>query len=69
MSIDRIGSATNMVIAAEAQKAVKKQEKPSLEAYCGDVVSVGKSEAINTTQIKYPPLFPIGHTQGIYEIG
>jgi hypothetical protein len=69
MSIDKIGSMANITIAVEAQTTVKRQEKPSQEPYRGDVVSVGTSEAISAIQIKWPPLFPIAHTQGIYEIG
>ena len=57
-----------MTIVAEAQTAVKKQEKHYKETSHGDVVSIGKSEAINATQVRWPPLFPIGHTQGIYTI-
>jgi hypothetical protein len=68
MPIDKIGSTANMTIAVEVQTAVKKQEKHYQETSRGDVVSIGKSEAINATQVRWPPLFPIGHTQGIYTI-
>ena len=69
MSVDKIGGTGNkMAIVAEAQAAPKMQRKVQQEAAHGDIVSIGKSKAINTTQVKYPPLLPIGHTQGIYEL-
>ncbi|NLW35659.1 hypothetical protein [Syntrophorhabdus aromaticivorans] len=68
MSIDRIENVTNTVNLTKVQTVVKKQEKPDQETRCSDVVSIGKSEAISATQVKWPPLLPIGDTQGIYEI-
>jgi hypothetical protein len=44
------------------------QKKAQEEAFSGDVVSIGKSEITNTTQVKWPSLLPVGHTQGIYEL-
>jgi hypothetical protein len=68
MSVDKIGGTGNkMAIVAEAQTAPKMQRKVQEEAARGDIVSIGKNKAINATQVKYPPLLPIGHTQGIYE--
>jgi hypothetical protein len=70
MSVNKIGNTNNniMTIVAESQTAPKMQSKAQQEATRGDIVSIGKSKAINTTQVKYPPLLPIGHTQGIYEL-
>jgi hypothetical protein len=69
MSVDKIGGTGNrMAIVAEAQTAPKMHGKVQKEAAHGDIVSIGKVKAINTTQVKYPPLLPIGHTQGIYDL-
>lgn len=57
-----------MTFVGEAQTAAKKHESPEKEINTGDVVSIGKSEAISTLQVKWPPLLPIGHTQGIYDM-
>lgn len=67
MSIDRVGNITSTAFAVDIQEA-KKHTGPAKETYCGDVVSIGKGDAISALQIKWPPLFPIGHTQTIYEM-
>jgi hypothetical protein len=67
MSVDRIGGVTNMVIVAEAE-SVKKQKKCGSETSHVDVVSIGEGDSIKATQVKWAPLFPIGHTQGIFNI-
>ncbi len=69
MSADRIGIVANATHAVEVQRAMKKQEKQSQEPFRGDVVSLGKSEALRAVQIEWPPFLPIGHTQGIYQTG
>lgn len=69
MSVDKTGGTGNkMVIVAEVQTALKMQRKVQQEAARGDIVALGKSKAISATQVKYLPLLPIGHTQGIYKL-
>jgi hypothetical protein len=72
MSIGKIGasSITNiMPDVTTAQKTVKKQDSTPQETYRGDVVSIAKNEvANNATKLNYPPLFPLGDTQGIFKL-
>jgi hypothetical protein len=72
MSIGKISSngiGAVMQDVTAVQTAVRKPESSPLETYQGDVVSIGKSEPANSaTKLNYPPLFPLGDTQGIFRM-
>lgn len=68
MSVERIGTTSNIVALAETQRAMKQQKRPEQDMTQGVTVSIGEGKAQSPVQVKYPPLLPIGHTQGIYEL-
>ena len=72
MSIGKIGSSGLASIVPDVttvQVPVKKQESMTRETYHGDVISIGRSEPANDpTKLNYPPLFPLGDTQGIFKM-
>lgn len=69
MSVDKIGNASNLTAAVyDRQTASKMHAKSEAPATNDDMVLIGKSDAIKATQVKWPPLLPIGHTQEIYKL-
>lgn len=78
MTVNKIGngSMATIVKAMEMHTGTKEQERPSQNVFTGGVLSIennhetsrAKSGQAKELRVKYPPLLPIGHTQGIFEL-